>query len=115
MRKMGMSNCEYVRDTYGVPAEIGRRIRFRGDKEGVIIKDMGNYIGVNFDSDKPGIAKPLHPTWEVEYLEIGSIRKMTKSQKRYQEYCEIRDCFNDFAHFLRWKEYKRKNSEGEDE
>lgn len=80
-------SCEYVRQYYKVPAEIGRRIVFRG-KPGVIAADRGNYIGVNFDSDEPGIIHNVHPTDGVEYGEMGAVRikKMTRSQVRYQKY-----------------------------
>lgn len=56
---------QYVRDYYGVPAEIGRRVTVSG-RPGIIVEDRGNYIGVNFDSDKPGLVYPCHPTSEVE-------------------------------------------------
>lgn len=79
-------NFEYIKQRYEVPAEFGREILFEGKRKGIIIKDMGNYIGVNFDDKKPGVIEPLHPTSEVEYLEMGKIRKMTKSQQRYQDY-----------------------------
>ena len=76
-------NCKYVRDSYCVPAEIGRRIVFRG-RPGIIAEDRGNYIGVNFDADKPGQIYNVHPTDKVEYQGIGKVRKMTRSQQRYQ-------------------------------
>ena len=41
-----------------------------------------------------------HPTWEVEYQGIGKVRKMTRSQKRYQEYLNQRD-YNDQS-FAEW-------------
>jgi len=78
-----MQNCEYVQEHYGVPAVIGRRVVVSG-KAGIIAADRGHYIGVNFDNDKPGVIFNCHPTSEVEYGEIGAIRKMTKSQRRRQ-------------------------------
>jgi hypothetical protein len=83
-------NCEYVKEHYGVPACIGRRVDFRG-REGVITEDKGNYIGVTFDDEKPGTVSNLHPTWKVEYLGMGVVREreMTRSQKNYQEYLKI--------------------------
>jgi hypothetical protein len=72
-----------------VHAEIGREILFEGKRKGVIIKDLGNYIGVNFDDRKAGVIESLHPTWEVQYLDtFGKIRKQTKSQLQYQEFLE---------------------------
>jgi len=78
-------NCEYVREHYGVPAVICRRVVVNG-KPGIIAEDRGHYIGVNFDADKPGVVCNAHPTSEVEYGEMGVIRKMTRSQKRYIDY-----------------------------
>jgi hypothetical protein len=72
-----------------------------GGKAGIIAADRGNYIGVNFDTDKPGVICNCHPTSDVEYGEIGAIRKMTKSQRRYQKYLDVADCYEDFRHFLR--------------
>lgn len=80
-----MSNFEYVKEYYQVPAELGRKVIVYG-KPGIIAADRGHYIGVNFDEDKPGIIMNCHPDSEVEYLDIGKIRKPTRSQQRYQEY-----------------------------
>ena len=92
-------NCQYVREKYGVPAAIGRRVIASG-KPGVIAEDRGHYIGVNFDSDKPGVIFNVHPKSNVEYLEMDKVRKMTCSQKRYQDYLKVADCFNSFRHFV---------------
>ena len=78
-------NCEYVCNYYKVPACIGRRVVVYG-KPGIIYEDRGSYIGVNFDSDKPGMISNAHPTDGVEYGEMGTLRKMTPSQKRYRDY-----------------------------
>lgn len=94
-------NCEYVKDYYKVPACIGRRVIVNG-KPGVIAEDRGNYIGVNFDKDKPGIIVNAHPTWKVEYLGMGKVRKLTRSQRRYRDYREWSDCFDSFIDFCRW-------------
>jgi len=94
-------NCEYVRQHYDVPAEIGRRVAVDGEP-GIIAEDRGHHIGVNFDADKPGAIIPCHPTWKVEYGEIGKVRRMTKSQQRYQRFLEYGDCFDSFIDFCRW-------------
>lgn len=96
---MTETNCEYVRQYYGVPAVIGRRVSFQG-RGGVIAADRGNYIGVNFDEDKPGEIFNLHPTYEVEYLGMGKVRKLTRSQQRYQDYLSVADCYDSFAAWL---------------
>lgn len=82
-------NCEYVRKFYGVPAEIGLRVEYNG-RPGTIYADGGNYVRVNFDSDKPGICSNIHPTDPgLVYLkEKKKIRKMSKSAARYQEYLD---------------------------
>lgn len=79
-----MTEFEYIQNYYNVPAELGRRVIVNG-KPGIIAEDRGHYIGVNFDHDKPGVISNCHPTWEVEYLDIGSIRKLTRSQQRLAE------------------------------
>jgi hypothetical protein len=93
--------CQYVRDHYGVPAEIGRRVSINGE-EGVIAEDRGNYIGVNLDKHKPGLINNYHPTCKVTYLGMGAIRKPSRSTARYQRYREYGDGFNSFIDFCRW-------------
>ena len=92
---------EYIKRHYSVPADIGRRVIVDG-RPGIIAEDRGNYIGVNFDSDKPGVISNCHPTWKVEYLDIGKIRKLSRSQERYKRYLEYGDCFSNFIDFCRW-------------
>lgn len=94
-------NCEHVRDYYGVPAAIGRRVVI-GGKPGIIAEDRGHYIGVNFDSDKPGVIRNAHPTSEVVYGEMGVVRKGSKSQQRYRRFLEYGDCFESFLAYCRW-------------
>ena len=94
-------NCEYVRHYYGVPAVIGRRVVV-GGKPGIIAEDRGHYIGVNFDSDRPGVIRNAHPTSEVEYGELGVVRKASRSQQRYRRFLEYGDGFASFLDFCRW-------------
>lgn len=75
----------YASRHYGVPADIGRRVTVYGNP-GIIAEDRGHYLGVNFDADKPGHISNCHPTDGVVYGEMGTIRKMTRSQKRYRDY-----------------------------
>jgi hypothetical protein len=93
---------EWIKNYYKVPADMHREVIVDG-KKGVITKDMGNYIGVNFYdvlTDKPS---PCHPTWEVKYLDTFNhkppIKKLTRSQKRYREYMDL-DLGISFAEFL---------------
>lgn len=97
-----MPNCDYVREYYGVPACVGRRVVAYG-KPGVIAEDRGNYIGILLDIDKPGSVRNYHPTDGVEYLgEIGGVRPMTRSQRRYAEYLKCSECFDSFIGFCRY-------------
>lgn len=92
---------EYVRDYYGVPAEIGRIVTING-KRGIIAADRGHYIGVNLDEDKPGVICNAHPTWEVAYGEMGKARKPGRHAARYQRYLEYGDGFDSFIDFCYW-------------
>jgi len=96
-----MSDFEYVRKYYGVPAKIGRRVVVYG-KPGVIAADRGHYIGVNFDSDKPGVIHNCHPTSEVQYGDMGVVRKPSRYAERYQRFLEYGECFDSFIDFCRW-------------
>lgn len=103
--------CEWVRDNYGVPAEIGRRVIAYG-KPGVIAEDRGNYIGINLDEDKPGVINNYHPVDSIEYKEMGKIRKMTKAQQRYKRFLEYGDSFDSFIEFCRWDSDQEKSCNG---
>lgn len=97
-----MSDCKYVRDYYGVPAKVGMRIRYKGHG-GIIYADGGCYVRANMDADKPGVTCNIHPTDpDLEYLEMGKIRKMTRSQERYQRYLEYGDGFDSFLQYIGW-------------
>ncbi|WP_298705555.1 hypothetical protein [uncultured Variovorax sp.] len=89
----------YIRETYSVPAELGRRVTVYG-RPGVIAADRGHYIGVNFDDAKPGVVANAHPTSEVEYLGMGTLRAPTRSQLRYQRWTKASICFPSFRDFL---------------
>ena len=91
-------NCDYVRKHYGVPACIGRRVVAYG-KPGIIAEDRGHYIGINLDCHKPGVVNNYHPCDGIEYGKMGSVRKMTSSQKRYRDYLED-DGVESFAEWL---------------
>lgn len=93
-------SCEYVREAYGVPARIGCKVTVYG-KPGIIAADRGHYIGVNFDSDKPGVIRNAHPTDGVVYGEIGTVRPMTRSQRRYAEYLDVADLYEGFGAFIK--------------
>lgn len=102
---------KYIKERYNVPAAINREVNVSG-KKGVITKDMGNYIGVNFYDKITVDPVPCHPTWEVEYLDTFShkvpIKKQTASQKRYAEYLHSERCYS-FREWLGIKDKKRFN------
>jgi len=91
-------SLEYINKYYGVPAEIGRIVVVNG-RPGIIAEAIGGYIGVLFDDEKPTSILPCHPTWEVEYLSMGKVRKMTRSQRRYHDYLKA-DSDMTFAEWL---------------
>jgi len=94
---------EYICRVYGVPAVIGRRVEVAG-RPGVIAADHGAYIGVLFDDEPPNRIRPHHPTSDgLVYLgEMGRVRQMTRSQKRYRRFLEFGDRFDSFLDFCRW-------------
>jgi len=61
-------SLKYIRDTYDVPANIGQRIRFCGDTEGVIVGGTNAHLKCQMDGDKKGRLRIYHPTWNMEYL-----------------------------------------------
>lgn len=94
---------EYIQDNYGVPARVGRRVKYtdsKGSREGTIIGNYGHYLKIWMDGDK----KPhgvYHPTDSIEYLGMADkLPKMTRSQERYARYREVADCFDSFRQFL---------------
>jgi hypothetical protein len=75
MAEMAMV-LEYVRDTYQVPAYVGRRVRFTGYKEpieGTIVGERAGMIRVRPD----GLTRSFnfHPTWKIEYLPVTRNRE----------------------------------------
>lgn len=100
---------DYVKKIYGVPAEIGRRVKHGASRLGTIVEDRGHYVGVNFDDHKPGVVCNCHPTSELTYLELGKPRKLTRSQLRWRRYREVSEYFDSFRDWLRWE---RNNSGG---
>lgn len=95
----------YCKETYGVPNDHGRIVEWNG-RRGIICRSTHHqhYIHVNFDDDKPMHISYLHPTEPgLKYLEeFGEHRKLTRSQKRYQEYLNSHhyEAGNSFAFFL---------------
>lgn len=63
-------SMEYIRETYGVPAKKGGRVKYTNGSgvatEGVITGTHGAYIKVKMDGDK--LSECYHPTYNIEYL-----------------------------------------------
>jgi hypothetical protein len=93
---------DYIRNYYGVPACVGRRVVVDG-QPGVIAEVQGHYIGVLFDSDKPSRILPCHPTSGVEYGDMGEVRPMTRSQRRYQRFLDADGAYGTFREFLEYE------------
>jgi hypothetical protein len=95
-------NFEYVRQYYGVPAEMHREVVV-GGKKGVITKDMGHYIGVVFYEEKSKFPLPCHPTSAVKYLDTFNNKppkdKNHHSKQRYRDYLAS-DCVETFREWL---------------
>lgn len=103
---------DYIKKTYGVPAERGRRVICSG-KPGIIIGCDGHYIQVVLDGLQH--SGNYHPTWEVVYGDMGPLPAVakrwrclppwrsdwlidsfevmapTRSKARYQAYLDLTD------------------------
>jgi hypothetical protein len=92
-----LSDFNYIRTTYKVPAEVGRRVRYTYPKpplEGTIIKAEGAYLRILLDGHKrPG---NFHPTWELTYLD--EFRPVTFKPSRYDEYLRSESSLT----FMQW-------------
>ncbi len=98
-----MQDFSYIQKHYGVPAERGRRIRYKGEKEGVIVASTGGYIMVVLDGEKATHRRPYHPTDQIEYLGMGTVPRLTASQRRYQQYLDA-DSGLSFMEWLKWNQ-----------
>lgn len=92
---------DYIQKHYKVPANVGTEVSFNG-RLGVIVGAAGQYVQVNFYDDKNTSFYPVHPK-DLVYGGKGKIRSLTAGQRRYREYCEVRDCFDSFIDFLRYR------------
>ena len=69
---------KYIRDTYGVPAYRGARVRYcRGKlgmdpRIGTIMSADGAYLRIRFDGDLRTYPAPFHPAWGLTYLSSAS-------------------------------------------
>lgn len=98
-----MSN--YPKEYYKVPNDVGRIVEYKGRK-GVICRIEGQYVNVNFDDNDPGSIAYFHPHSDgLKYLEMGgTIRKMSRSKKRYQDW-QRSDCSESFSEWIKGRMY----------
>jgi hypothetical protein len=87
---------DYIKRTYDVPAELGRRVVCSG-KPGVITKDLGHYIGVVLDDDASQIERPYHPTSEVAY---GGLVPRTERLAQWRCLAPWREAWETEAEFM---------------
>ncbi len=64
---------KHIVKRYGVPACYGRAI-VHGGRAGVIVREGGDYLVVNFDKDKPDAESLIHPEDGVEYGGLRPVR-----------------------------------------
>lgn len=70
--EVGLS-LSWISKNYRVPAKVGQRVRYTGDKgpkcwvrEGTIVGAHGAHLKIRMDGDS--FSGHYHPTWELEYL-----------------------------------------------
>lgn len=93
MSEADLMSLEYVRRHYGVPAEIGRAVRYKG-RNGVIVGGRNAHVGIVLEGDKASAVGYYHPKTEgLEYLgTFAKVPKLTRSQRRYKEYLNSECC-----------------------
>ena len=93
---------EYICRYYNVPACIGRGVVIDG-QSGVIVEDMGNYIGVVMDGEKATDVRPYHPDSKVVYGDMRTVPKLTRSQKNYRDFLNADSGMT----FREWLSYRK--------
>lgn len=98
-----MDSQEYIKNRYGVPADINREILFE-DRKGKIVGFVDSYIKAVFYDDKKQRELPLHPTSNVVYLETFNTNqikvKNPRSRERYSHYLSL-DLDMSFLQYLK--------------
>jgi hypothetical protein len=62
-----------IRDARKIPAKIGGRVRYTGDKQrgpmlGTIVGTHNGYLRIRLDGDCRRAVASYHPTWELEFM-----------------------------------------------
>lgn len=70
----------WVRKRYCVPAKVGGRVEYTGERKpqlGTICGASGGHLSIRLDGVKHSM--PFHPTWELRYLDEASPQTPAKS------------------------------------
>lgn len=59
-------HMKYIKEFYGVPAEIGGRVKYLG-KFGTIVGATQAHLRIRLDGEE--YVGYYHPAWRIEYLE----------------------------------------------
>ncbi len=78
---------DWINKYYKLDVKVGLEVEREG-KRGVVVEDMGNYVGVIME-DRPNQVRPYHPTDLVYGGMAKRVPKISRSAKRYQEYINI--------------------------
>lgn len=57
----------YVREMYGVPAHVGRKVLFNGEPAEIMGGER-QYVWIVMGDEREPIL--VHPTWHMEYLDV---------------------------------------------
>jgi hypothetical protein len=72
-------NIDYIRQTYGVPAQIGGRVQYQPEIpgarpwQGTIMAAEGAYLRIRRDGDEETYPAPFHPEWNLTYFHDDAI------------------------------------------
>jgi len=69
-------SLKYIRDTYGVSAYRGQRVRYTDENglsfDGVITSSDGSHLRIRRDGDTKPWAGRFHPIWNITYYPTQS-------------------------------------------
>lgn len=74
-------SIDWIRNSYGVPAKVGGRVEYTGEKtarQGVITGQRGPHLLIRLDGEEQ--SNPYHPTWELRYLDTPAPAKREGSE-----------------------------------
>ena len=59
-------SLEYIRNHYNVPAQKGERVVIFSGQRATIVGSHGPHLMIVVDGEQ--VAKPYHPTWNIDYF-----------------------------------------------